>query len=196
MAGRPRKEEPEVALAAAMSAFWAKGFEATSMADLVAATGLHKASLYQTFGDKQALFSAALKRYLQQMINTHREIAEKESDPVEAIFKTTSHILKLCGQGRGCLAVNTLIEVAPHDSEIGTILDKHRVKAAKMLASHVERAKENGQIGHIIATDAAVSMMMTFINGLTTELAAGLSVAKAIDMAHVHIKLILCLKSH
>ena len=51
MAGRPRKAEPEVALAAAMSAFWEKGYEGTSMSDLTEATGLHKASLYKTFGD-------------------------------------------------------------------------------------------------------------------------------------------------
>ena len=47
MAGRPRKAEPQVALAAAMNAFWEKGFEATSMSDLTEATGLHKASLYK-----------------------------------------------------------------------------------------------------------------------------------------------------
>ena len=63
MAGRPRKAEPQVALAAAMNAFWEKGFEATSMSDLTEATGLHKASLYKTFGDKHQLFVSALKLY-------------------------------------------------------------------------------------------------------------------------------------
>ncbi|MDD9890027.1 MAG: helix-turn-helix domain containing protein [Gammaproteobacteria bacterium] len=63
MAGRPRKAEPDVALAAAMNAFWAKGYESTSMSDLTEATGLHKASLYQSFGDKHQLFGSALKLY-------------------------------------------------------------------------------------------------------------------------------------
>ena len=46
-----------------MDAFWAKGFEATSMADLCCCTGLHKGSLYQAFGDKHTLFMNALKHY-------------------------------------------------------------------------------------------------------------------------------------
>ena len=46
-----------------MDAFWAKGFEATSMTDLCSCTGLHKGSLYQAFGDKHTLFMNALKHY-------------------------------------------------------------------------------------------------------------------------------------
>ena len=46
-----------------MDAFWAKGYEATSMADLCTCTGLHKGSLYQAFGDKHSLFMNALKHY-------------------------------------------------------------------------------------------------------------------------------------
>ena len=66
MAGRPRKAEPEVALAAAMNAFWEKGYESTSMSDLTEATGFHKASLYKTFGDKHHLFFSALKLYFKK----------------------------------------------------------------------------------------------------------------------------------
>ena len=59
--GRPREFDEEAALEAAMDAFWAKGFEATSMTDLCNCTGLHKGSLYQAFGDKHTLFLKALK---------------------------------------------------------------------------------------------------------------------------------------
>ena len=73
MAGRPRKAQPEVALAAAMNAFWAKGYEATSMSDLTEATGLHKASLYQTFGDKHQLFVSALKLYFTKTTKAQKD---------------------------------------------------------------------------------------------------------------------------
>ena len=53
-----------------MGAFWAKGYESTSLNDLMAATGLHKGSLYQAFGDKHSLFLESLKRYLSQMRQT------------------------------------------------------------------------------------------------------------------------------
>lgn len=55
MVGRPRQFDEEQVLDAAMKAFWAKGYESTSLADLVEVTGLHKGSLYQAFGDKHTL---------------------------------------------------------------------------------------------------------------------------------------------
>ena len=65
MAG-PREFDMDEALDAAMSVFWEKGYEGTSMADLMAATGLHKGSIYKAFTDKHDLFVKALKRYLNQ----------------------------------------------------------------------------------------------------------------------------------
>ena len=65
MVGRPRQFDEEQVLDAAMKAFWANGYEATSLADLVSVTGLHKGSLYQAFGDKHSLFVQTLNRYLQ-----------------------------------------------------------------------------------------------------------------------------------
>ena len=65
--GRPRKLSREAILEIAMDVFWKKGYEATSIADILSATGLHKGSLYQTFNDKKTLFIATLDHYLGQM---------------------------------------------------------------------------------------------------------------------------------
>ena len=64
MVGRPRQFDEGEVLDAAMQAFWANGYEATSMADLMSVTGLHKGSLYQAFGDKHRLFVASLRNGL------------------------------------------------------------------------------------------------------------------------------------
>ena len=63
MAGRPREFDRDLALQQAMLAFWKQGYEGTSMADLVAATGLASARLYAAFGSKQDLFREAVARY-------------------------------------------------------------------------------------------------------------------------------------
>ena len=68
MVGRPREFDVEQVLEAAMQAFWANGYEGTSLTDLVAATGLMKGSLYQAFGDKHSLFIQTLNRYLQNKL--------------------------------------------------------------------------------------------------------------------------------
>lgn len=60
---RPRKIDAEQALEAALSVFWRKGFEGTSYADLVLATGVERPALYAAFGNKQTLFLKALERY-------------------------------------------------------------------------------------------------------------------------------------
>ena len=122
MAGRPRKAEPEVALTAAMNAFWTKGYEATSMSDLTEATGLHKASLYQTFGDKHQLFVSALKLYFTKTAKAQKDSRNGEENPIKAIKASVDSTIDQCAQGKGCLAVNSLIEVAPFDSEIDRIL--------------------------------------------------------------------------
>src|SRR5271154_2908835 len=64
---RPRTFDTDEALEAAMRLFWQRGYEATSMQDLVEALGINRASLYGTFGDKAQLFEAAMKRYGAQM---------------------------------------------------------------------------------------------------------------------------------
>ena len=71
-----------------MHAFWARGYEATSMTDLIAATGLHKGSLYQAFGDKHSLFVGALKRYLETM--RRQKTQALKSAPTPLVSTTTS----------------------------------------------------------------------------------------------------------
>src|ERR1700734_641871 len=61
--GRPRQYDPERALANAAEAFWKHGYAATSLDDLVAATGMNRPSLYAAFGDKGDLYLKTLQRY-------------------------------------------------------------------------------------------------------------------------------------
>ncbi len=60
---RPRQFDEEKVIESLMNVFWEKGYQATSMQDLVAASGLLKGSLYGAFGDKHAMYLAALKHY-------------------------------------------------------------------------------------------------------------------------------------
>ena len=87
---RPREFDEHSALQRAMQVFWRKGFEATSLADLLKATGLSKSSLYQTFTDKRSLFLAALETYRQDRM---RHLRAKLNDgrpareSIEALFR-------------------------------------------------------------------------------------------------------------
>jgi TetR/AcrR family transcriptional repressor of nem operon len=191
MAGRPRKAEPEVALTAAMNAFWTKGYEATSMSDLTEATGLHKASLYQTFGDKHQLFVSALKLYFTKTAKAQKDSRNGEENPIKAIKASVDSTIDQCAQGKGCLAVNSLIEVAPFDSEIDRILKQFRQRLDKHLASLVDEAKKKKLVAKSIDTKEAVRLISVFLHGLSANMASGMSANKARGLLHDQLDLVL-----
>ena len=191
MAGRPRKAEPEVALAAAMNAFWTKGYEATSMSDLTEATGLHKASLYQTFGDKHQLFVSALKLYFNKTAKAQKDSRNGEENPIKAIKASVDSTIDQCAQGKGCLAVNSLIEVAPFDAEIDRILKQFRQRLDKHLASLVDEAKKKKLVAKSIDTKEAVRLISVFLHGLSANMASGMSANKARGLLHDQLDLVL-----
>jgi len=191
MAGRPRKAEPEVALTAAMNAFWTKGYEATSMSDLTEATGLHKASLYQTFGDKHQLFVSALKLYFNKTAKAQKDSRNGEENPIKAIKASVDSTIDQCAEGKGCLAVNSLIEIAPFDAEIDRILKQFRQRLDKHLASLVDEAKKKKLVAKSIDTKEAVRLISVFLHGLSANMASGMSANKARGLLHDQLDLVL-----
>jgi TetR/AcrR family transcriptional repressor of nem operon len=121
---RPREFDEVVVLDAAVECFWSRGYEATSVRDLIETTGLTGASLYNAFGDKRALFRAALDRYVERSIGERIKRCEA-LPPRQAIVTFFDEILKRSLSDRrrkGCMLVNSALEVAPHDTEFRGII--------------------------------------------------------------------------
>ena len=87
-----------------------------------------------------------------------------------------SDFLHQCAEGKGCLAVNSLIEVAPFDSEIDRILKQFRQRLENQLVRLVEDAKQQDQIPEDINTKEAVRLISVFLHGLSANMAAGMKV--------------------
>jgi len=166
-----------------MQAFWAKGYEATSLADLMSATGLHKGSLYQAFGDKHALFTQALKRYLDEMLRNKNELLASAATPLDGIRAVGHGMLDMADADsacpKGCMAINSLIELAPHDPEVQKVLDEHMGRMRRSLLETVANAQEAGQIRADRRADLITTMIMTFMSGLTTMMKGPISMADA-----------------
>ena len=108
---RPREFDVDQALDRATEVFWARGYEATSVQDLVDALGVNRASLYATFGDKEQLFGAVLERYWQQVNGAvFHALAPPASGAgaVRAWFTALIAAATQPGGPRGCLMINTL----------------------------------------------------------------------------------------
>src|ERR1700758_1918688 len=121
---RPREFDEEVVLDAAVECFWNRGYEATSVRDLIEMTGLTGASLYNAFGDKRALFRTALDHYVEGSIGERIRRCEA-LPPREAIGAFFDEILARSVNDRehkGCMLVNSALELAPHDTEFRTIV--------------------------------------------------------------------------
>jgi len=174
MVGRPREFDPEYVLEAAMQAFWAKGYEATSLADLMAATGLHKGSLYQAFGDKHSLFIQSLKRYLEEIRRQKNSLLKQAPTPLDGLRAVTHAVLDIADgdddNPKGCLVMNTISELAPHDDEAKQIVAEHLQQMRSAFITAVTQGQASGQIRRGRTPEEITSMMMTFMAGLLTTM--------------------------
>lgn len=124
--GRPRSFDAETALGKVRDTFWRKGYAATSLDDLCAATGLNRPSLYGAFGDKRALYLAALERNRQDMIGS-LTIGLSTQGPLRErllrIFSTASELYR-AGEGgqRGCFLIGTAVTESVADPAVRQVL--------------------------------------------------------------------------
>ncbi|MFE9395874.1 TetR/AcrR family transcriptional regulator [Streptomyces flavidovirens] len=179
---RPRKFDEERAVDAAMEAFWTAGYEATSTQDLCEATGLGRSSIYNTFKSKRDLFDRALARYMEYK---NAELAAlMESDlPVRQKIRTqfqrvideefergpegSERSEGVAGaEGRGCLVVNTAVEVAARDHEIADDLTRdYRLRLAVIRAA-IESGQRDGDIARDKDPTALAHFVIATIAGL------------------------------
>lgn len=112
-----------------MRQFWVYGYEATSMDDLVRATGVGRSAIYKDFGGKKDLFLACLNWFRDASVTPAFAVVEAEGAGFPAIRTYLRDgvvgIEKMGLPGRGCLMGNTLTELGPHDTEIAEVVHAH-----------------------------------------------------------------------
>ncbi|MCD0465528.1 TetR/AcrR family transcriptional regulator [Flavobacterium sp. ENC] len=146
---RTKEFNEDQALDKAIEIFWHKGYNGTSAQDLVTHLGLSRSSLYDTFGDKQKLFSMALKRYQKQGQDYVKNLLEEAEDvkaTLTIIFKQA--VLESLEDRitKGCFMVNSSVELAMHDEEIAKIVNDNRQTMEDVFLKAVTKGQEAGQI--------------------------------------------------
>lgn len=147
MSPRRKEFDPAKALDDAMRLFWRQGYESTSVQDLVDGLGINRFSLYDSFGDKRALFLAACERYKELMEEKLKGLEDPEVAGLEAIRRFFRGVVERCGsdQGKaGCLIANTVVEKALSDGELRDLARCHLLRMERAFASALERAKAAG----------------------------------------------------
>lgn len=119
-AGRPREFDPDAFLNTALNCFWQNGYQATSMADLMKASGLASASIYKLYPDKRAIYLAALQRYMDEgTLRTIKRTAEMSPEAaLREMLEFAAQLSSAPAGERGCFTIAAASELLPGDEEV------------------------------------------------------------------------------
>ncbi len=153
----------------AMELFWKKGYNATSIQDLVNHLGINRASLYDTYGGKRPLFDRAFAHYRQTNTVRITNFLEQEKDIREGLRKFFSMVgqqtVSDCDK-KGCFVVNTTTELIPGDQDISDVLQKNKSAFVEMFHNFLLKGEREGQIAKGKELKTIADLLFTYYNGL------------------------------
>lgn len=177
---RPKQFDETTALDAAMHVFWRQGYEGTSLADLTAAMGINRPSLYATFGNKEALFRRAVERYLDgpsaEVIGALELPTARET--VVAMLAFFANAPAIPDRPRGCLMVNAALGCSDEAAGLRDELATGRQAAVIALRERIERAQRDGDVAADVDADALAFYVWTVIQGMSVQAKSGATPAQ------------------
>ena len=166
---RRKRFDTDDVLMKAMDLFWRQGYQATSMEDLAKVMGLSRASIYNEFPNKHALFVRALRHYDKVWRENWLADLTKSSSPREAILDVFEAAIDACladGSRDGCLLINTALELSPHDPEVADIVAHAFTGMEAFFRTAIERGKALGEIRETVAEERTASALLGLFIGL------------------------------
>ncbi|MER5931998.1 TetR/AcrR family transcriptional regulator [Streptomyces sp. NPDC002054] len=191
---RTKEFDPDAALRAALELFWRRGYEATSMSDLVEHLGIGRASLYATFGNKHELFLKALDRYAEER---RPLLLEELSRPGPALPAVRAVVRRFAAEAAadesrltGCLVTNTAAELAPHDSTAARRVELSWEHVETLLHSALVRAQAQGELPQDRDPQAMARMLLVLMQGIRVVGKASADPARVRDAAEQALSLL------
>jgi len=168
---RPREFDETLVVQQAMEVFWRKGYQATSVQDLVDATGLQRGSLYGAFGDKHGLFLAALETYSQLMLGRIGQLIRQQEDPVEALRVFVRGAALDCAKPdmveRGCMVGNASTELVATDPVARARVQVFVAAMRDAMADALREGQRLGTFGRDRDPEAVATFIQCSMQGLT-----------------------------
>jgi AcrR family transcriptional regulator len=173
--GRPRAFDKDKALDQALTVFWEKGYEGTSIADLTSAMGVNPPSLYAAFGNKQSLFKLALDRYeaRRDQILAEAFAAPTAREAMARLLLGTAD--RLCDKTapRGCLMVHGALCGGEDCENVKRDLAARRATGEAMIRERLQQAKKQGDLPANADPQALASFVSAVIQGMAVKAASG-----------------------
>ncbi|TDV23311.1 TetR family transcriptional regulator [Paraburkholderia caballeronis] len=166
---RPREFDEAAVLDAAVHRFWLRGYEATSVRELAGSMGMTGASLYNAFGDKRSLFRRALAHYVEHSFGARERRFETTLSPRDAIGAFFREIIDRSvddDERKGCLLVNSALEVAPHDAEFQQAIAAVLVRVEAFFFRCVSAGQRAGEISRAQPADDLARALLGALLGI------------------------------
>lgn len=164
---RHKEYDRDDVLDKAVGLFWQKGYKASSIADIVHATGLNTASMYKEFGDKDGLFEEALEYYRQYIVSSRYQFLIDEPN-IKGIEGYLGAVVKGAAskEYKGCLMVNHLAQKHSISREAAEKIDDFCAMVEGLLETAFRNAQANGDVSKGRDPAALASFVMCCVHGL------------------------------
>lgn len=166
---RLKEFDEDRAIDAAVDCFWSRGYEATSVRDLADAMGIGGASLYNAYGGKRELFARSLERYANRSMRERIVRIEARHPPKEAIAAFLGEIVDRSVKDpdcKGCLLVNSALDVAPHDPEIGRLVEGYLGEIRAFFRRSIANARTMGAVSRKLDPEAVSAHLLGVLLGI------------------------------
>lgn len=157
--------DEEVAIDKAMQVFWQKGFESTSINDLLDVTELNRGSFYNAFKSKRQLFEKALVKYdiIRQGIVKRLDTIESPKEKIDLFFDIAVSRTSTDPDLKGCFLFNTSLELAAHDHAVNEIVSNNISEIEHYLYDCIESGQGIGEIPKSLDPDATAKSLLALV---------------------------------
>jgi AcrR family transcriptional regulator len=190
--GRPKVFDRDAALDKAMTLFWQHGYEATSLSDLVEATGAKAPTLYAEFTNKEGLFRAVLDRYISRFAAKHEAQLFCEEKSVEQALRDYFTAVATCFTSKdtpaGCFMINTSATLAASSKEIANTVKSRHAMQEETLSAFLAQRQQRGEIPRI-ATPAAGAIPELYFAGMSISAREGATLEKLQNISETTLRL-------
>ncbi|WP_330333481.1 TetR/AcrR family transcriptional regulator [Streptomyces sp. NBC_00536] len=191
---RTKEFDPDAALQSALELFWRRGYEATSVADLVEHLGIGRASLYATFGTKHELYLKALERYSEATLPGLLTELSRPGPALPAVRAVVRRFAAEAGSPglrlTGCFLTNTAAELAPHDPKAARRVESDWDRLETLLHSALARAREQGELPPDADPRGLARLLLVLMQGIRVVGKASADPARVRDAAEQALRLL------
>jgi AcrR family transcriptional regulator len=171
---RPREFDEDEVLDLALATFWEHGYEGTSIDDLVAATGLGRASLYGAFGDKERIFERAIERYCVGVGDALETVEDEPSARLALGRLLRALVLKSVPRSgpRGCFLLSTAVG-GDAPAAAREAYAEHLTRLERALTALVRKGQKSGEFTRAADEESVARMLAVLLQGVAAGARAG-----------------------